>query len=104
MKANRFIVPLVLSAVLTACAPTQTSRSAGQTLDDTTLTAKVKTELAKTQGVGDALAVNVDTYRGVVSLSGFVDSQQQMQTAVQAASRVPGVTKVDNNMRLKSRP
>jgi len=99
---------LAVAAALTfgfaGCAPTQTSRSAGEVVDDATLTARVKTELAKTAGIGDALKINVDTYRGVVSLAGFVDNSQHAQTAAAAARKVPGVSSVVNNLQVKPPP
>lgn len=97
------LAALAVAAVLGACAPTPTQRTAGQYVDDATLTARVKTELAQTQGLGEALAINVDSYRGVVSLAGFVDSQQQIQTAVNAARRVDGVREVKNSLQVKPR-
>ncbi|WP_334186346.1 BON domain-containing protein [Noviherbaspirillum sp.] len=92
---------IIVAGALVACAPTQTSRGTGQVLDDVTVTAKVKTEIAQTQGIGDAAQINVDTYRGVVSLAGFVDNERQAQIAMQAARRVPGVEKVQNNLQVK---
>lgn len=100
---QHLILPLVMSVMLAACSGSPTSRSTGQTIDDASITARVKTEIAKDVSVGQAAGVNVDTYRGTVSLSGFVDSQAQAQAAVRAASQVPGVQKVDNNLKLKSR-
>lgn len=104
MKKLTVLLSIVFSLFLSACAPTQTSRSTGQTIDDAAITARVKTEIAQTQGIGDAAAINVDTYRGVVSLAGFVDNEQQKRNAGQAAMRVAGVEKVFNNLRLKSQP
>lgn len=103
MKLTSLLFSLVFSLFLTACAPTQTSRSTGETLDDAAITARVKTEIAQTQGIGEAAMINVDTYRGVVSLAGFVDSEQQRRIAEQAASKVKGVTRVINNLELKKR-
>lgn len=103
MKQLTFFLPFLFAAILSACAPSQTSRATGQVMDDAAITARVKTEIGKAQGLGEALTINVDTYRGVVSLSGFVDSEQQIGAAGQAAMRVPGVDKVVNNLRLKPR-
>ena len=103
MRIQTVILSMVISLLVAACAPTSTSRSTGQVLDDTAITARVKTEIAQTQGIGDAAAINVDTYRGVVSLAGFVDNEQQKRNAGQAAMRVSGVEKVFNNLQLKSR-
>jgi osmotically-inducible protein OsmY len=95
------IVSLGLGMVAAGCQSTATSRSTGETMDDASLTAKVKTEIAKEQGLGDALAINVDTYRQVVSLSGFVNNQDQAQKAADCARRVPGVREVKNNLQTK---
>jgi osmotically-inducible protein OsmY len=95
------ILGLSIAALSSGCAPTATTRSVGTTVDDATITAKVKTEIAKEEGLGGALAINVDTYRGVVSLSGFVDSADQAQKAGACARRVGGVTEVKNNLSVK---
>ena len=103
MNVLKLFIPLFLSLFIVACAPTQTSRSTGEALDDTAITARVKTEIAKTAGIGEAAAINIDTYRGVVSLAGFVDSEQQRVNAARAAMGVPGVSRVVNNLELKKR-
>lgn len=92
---------VLLAGFLAACSPTQTARGTGEFVDDATLTARVKTELTRTQGLGDALAINVDSYRGVVSLAGFVDNEAQARAAVQAARNVNGVREVRNNLQVK---
>lgn len=92
---------ILLAAFLAACAPRQTARGTGEFVDDATLTARVKTELTRTQGLGEALAINVDSYRGVVSLAGFVDNEAQARAAVNAARNVSGVREVKNNLQVK---
>ncbi len=94
-------VSAMLSIAAVGCTPTATTRSVGTTVDDASITAKVKTEIAKEQGLGEALAINVDTYRSVVSLSGFVDSQEQVAKAGNCARRVEGVAEVKNNLSVK---
>ena len=79
------------------------SRTAGQFTSDAALTAKVKTALASDAGLGTAADVNVNTYRGVVQLNGFVDSQDKIQRAAEVARKVEGVTRVDNNLSVKPR-
>ena len=101
MNRSRLLLVSLLSLFLSACAPTATSRSTGEVLDDAAITARVKTSIAKTEGIGDAAAINVDTYRGVVSLAGFVDSAQEKHKAEEVAMHVPGVEKVFNNLELK---
>lgn len=103
MKKLAIALSAVFTLLLSACAPTQTSRSTGQALDDAAITTRVKTEIAKSGGVGSAAAVKVDTYRGVVILAGFVDSDQQKRDAGQAAVGVPGVEKVFNNIQVKGK-
>ncbi|GAB3551693.1 hypothetical protein GCM10027343_36280 [Noviherbaspirillum agri] len=103
MKISASIIALIASLFLAACAPTSSSRSTGQTLDDAAVTARVKTEIAKTQGLGEAAVINVDTFRGAVSLAGFVDNEQQKRAAEDAAMKVPGVGKVFNNLQIKPR-
>ena len=78
------------------------SETTGQYIDDATVTAKVKTAIASDVGVKAAANVNVETYRGVVQLSGFADSDAQASKAVAAAKRVNGVRSVKNDMRIKS--
>lgn len=104
MNMLKPLIAFLLAMLMAACAPSQTSRSTGQTLDDAAITARVKTEVAKASGITDAAMINVDTYRGVVSLAGFVDSEQQRNTAAKAAMAVPGVSRVINNLELKKRP
>ena len=79
------------------------SRTAGQFTSDAALTAKVKTALAKDAGLGTAADVNVNSYRGVVQLNGFVDSPDKIQRASEVARSVEGVSRVDNNLSVKPR-
>lgn len=79
-----------------------TKRSAGEFTDDAAITAKVKSAIATDVGARTAAAVNVDTYRGTVSLSGFVDDKETAQRAEAAAKKVSGVRDVKNSIRLKS--
>ena len=78
-----------------------TSRTAGEVTSDAALTAKVKTALARDAGLGTAADVNVQSYRGVVQLNGFVASRDQIQRAADAARGVEGVSRVENNLRVK---
>jgi hyperosmotically inducible periplasmic protein len=91
-------------AGLGACASQESSsarRNAGEFTDDAALTAKVKSAIATDAGAKTAAAVNVETYRGVVQLTGFVDSDDQVTRAVSAAKKVQGVRSVKNDIRLK---
>lgn len=89
-------------AGLAACASDSPSRrSAGEFTDDAAMTAKVKTAIATDAGAKTAAAVNVETFRGVVQLTGFVDSEDQASRAVTAAKKVQGVRSVKNDIRIK---
>jgi len=79
----------------------EAKRTVGETSEDAALTAKVKTALATAAGLGTAANVNVQSYRGVVQLNGFVGSQEQIQRAGDAARAVEGVSKVENNLQVK---
>ena len=96
---------LALAALLGGCASTpqegDTKETTGQYIDDATVTAKVKTAIATDVGVKAASNVNVETYRGVVQLSGFADSDEQASKAVTAAKKTSGVRSVRNDIRVK---
>lgn len=105
MKHNVLSILLAAALVggsLAACAPSGTSRSTGQFVDDATLTARAKAALAGAQDV-NPLAINIETYRGEVSLTGFVDSKAEADRAVSAVQKVDGVRAVRNDMRIKPR-
>jgi hyperosmotically inducible periplasmic protein len=83
------------------CSRGENDRTAGQTVDDTAVTAKVKTAFAQDAGVR-AIDVKVTTYRGTVQLSGWVNTAEEKAKAEQVAKTVPGVTKVDNQITVKT--
>ena len=105
MSKELLIAALSATALaLAACAsnePSSKQETTGQYLDDATVTAKVKTAIATDVGVKAASNVNVETYRGVVQLSGFADSEDQASKAVTAAKKVNGVRSVKNDIRVK---
>ena len=78
------------------------TRTAGEVVDDTVITAKVKTALAADPVVA-AHQVNVETREGVVQLAGFVDNGDQKSKATELARRVAGVKQVDNQLEVKQR-
>jgi hyperosmotically inducible periplasmic protein len=97
------LVVLLLAAVGTlaaACAATPTQESTGGFIDDSTITAKVKTNLAQDAKVS-ATDVHVKTYKGVVDLSGFVNSSSEISEAGLVAGQVSGVKSVHNNLIVK---
>lgn len=103
MRKLAILFTMMFALVLGACSSTETSRSTGETFDDAGITTRVKTAIAQDQGVGEAARINVDTYKGTVSLGGFVDTAEQRQAAAVAASKVKGVDRVVNNLMLKKR-
>ncbi len=101
--SQRFSILLLAAAALTSvggCASTTTQESTGQYLDDTAITAKVKTAIFNDASLKSA-EINVETFKGVVQLSGFVNSAGDIQHAVQLVQGLSGVRSVRNDMRLK---
>lgn len=90
-----------VATLSTSCAGTATRESTGEYIDDATITTKVKAAFVKDPLV-KALQVNVDTFKGAVQLSGFVDTAEQKSRAEQVAAGVVGVTTVKNNITLKT--
>lgn len=88
------------SAVFTGCAGTSTRESTGEYIDSSAVTARVKSALAADEFVR-ARDVQVETYRGTVQLSGFVDSEAQKDRATDIARSVAGVESVKNNLIVK---
>ena len=90
---------VIVALALGACSATRTQQSAGEVVDDSVLTAKVKTALV-TDPVTKARQIDVETYRGVVQLGGFVDSQEQKARAAELARGVTGVQDVRNDLKV----
>ena len=95
-------IAVVAIGGLAACSSDPAKKeTAGEYASDTGLTAKVKTAIATDVGARTAAGVNVETYKGTVQLSGFVDSQDQATRAADAAKKVEGVRSVKNDIRVK---
>ena len=104
MKTHRFAmaaVVVLLLAAFTAHAEDPAKRSTGEYLDDKIVTAEVKAALLKDPEV-KGLQVNVETYDGVVQLSGFVDNPEQIPKAAEVAKSVKGVKSVKNDLHVRS--
>lgn len=93
-------VVLLILITLVACASTRTHESAGEYVDDSVITTKVKTLLAN-DDFFKSFQISVETYKGIVQLSGFVNSQQAVDKAGQMARSVQGVNSVKNNLIVK---
>ncbi len=83
------------------CASTSTRESTGEYIDDSAITTKVKSSLFADPDVS-GFAVKVETYKGIVQLSGFVNTPGEKQRAGDIAARVAGVRSVENNLVVKT--
>jgi len=90
----------VLLASLLGCASTPKQEGTGEYIDDTVITTKVKAAVFSEPSLKSA-EINVETFKGVVQLSGFVSSRADINKAVEVARSVKGVESVKNDMRLK---
>lgn len=93
-----FLALSLLTAV--GCASTDKQSSTGEYIDDTVLTGKVKAAIFDDPDLKSA-EINVETFKGVVQLSGFVTSQAAITKAVAVAGGIEGVSSVKNDMRVK---
>jgi osmotically-inducible protein OsmY len=88
------------TAVLAGCASTPNQQSTGQAIDDGVLTAKVKAKLIE-DPVTKAHQINVETFKGTVQLSGFVESNQARTRALQLARDTDGVKQVKDALEIR---
>ena len=100
IKAFSAIVATVILTMTLGCASTRTHEGTGQYVDDSAITTKVKAAILGEPGL-KVSEINVETFKGVVQLSGFVSSRSDIKSAVKVASAVTGVKSVKNDMRLK---
>jgi hyperosmotically inducible periplasmic protein len=94
-----FALALLLSAM--GCT-SMTGETAGQFIDDSTITTSVKAKLVADK-VANLTRIDVDTTNRVVSLNGVVESPEHRARAEQLAMHVSGVRRVDNNLQIQSR-
>ena len=94
------IAGALLMATALGCASTAKQEGTGEYIDDTVITGKVKTAIFNEPTLKSA-EINVETFKGVVQLSGFVSSQDAVNKAVTVTRTVAGVKSVKNDMRLK---
>lgn len=101
-RINRFmmIVFALLLSTMLGCAGTSTREGTGEYVDDTVITGKVKAAIFNEPTLKSA-EINVETFKGTVQLSGFVNSRGDINKAVELTRSVSGVTSVKNDMRLK---
>jgi osmotically-inducible protein OsmY len=84
----------VTAPLVTGC-----GKTVGETIDDATTTARVKTALLNDEAVG-GLRIDVDTFKGVVTLSGRVKSQAEKERAIELAKRTNGVAEVKDALQI----
>jgi osmotically-inducible protein OsmY len=85
----RFLVVLIMIAAFVACASTPTQEGTGGYFDDSVITAKIKTQLAADDFL-KSFQIGVESRKGIVQLSGFVNSQAAVDKAGQIARGVKG--------------
>ena len=100
IKRISTILAALAMATTLGCASTSKSEGTGEYVDDSVITAKVKTAILEQKGLKSA-EINVETFKGVVQLSGFVSSHDAELLAMSTARSVKGVTSVKNDMRVK---
>lgn len=94
------ILSSLLVVSLVACTPTDKRASAGEYIDDTMITGKVKAALVADPEL-KATEINVETFKGTVQLSGFVAAPEHIPKAVQLTRNIEGVKDVKNAMAVK---
>ena len=91
------LLALVLAMPLLAGA---CGKTVGETIDDATITTRVKTSLLNDPTVG-GLRIDVDTFKGVVTLSGRVKTEKERETAIALARKIDGVTDVKSTLQIE---
>lgn len=104
MKRLKYISTIILAVMLATmlgCASTPKQEGTGEYFDDSVITTKVKAAVFNEPSLKSA-EIKVKTFKGEVQLSGYVSSEAAINTAVEVARSVKGVTSVKNDMRVKS--
>ena len=102
-QLNKYLSAVFLAVTLASavgCSSTQQREGTGQYIDDSVITGKVKAALIE-DTLTKATEINVETFKGVVQLSGFVSSQESANRAVELSTGISGVKSVRNDMRIK---
>jgi osmotically-inducible protein OsmY len=98
--AAAMLLAAIMTAGTVACSSTPTQQSTGQAIDDGVVTAKVKAKLIE-DPVTKAHEINVETFKGTVQLSGFVESNEARTRALQLARETDGVKKVKDALEIR---
>jgi osmotically-inducible protein OsmY len=99
-KNGFFALTIFCALALGACAQTGTRESTGAYVDNSAVTAKVKTAILQDPSL-KVMQIHVTTYKNIVQLSGFVDTPQMVERAGKVARDVEGVTSVQNDLIVK---
>jgi osmotically-inducible protein OsmY len=102
-QLGKYLSPLFVAVALVSvvgCASTPKQEGTGEYVDDTVITGKVKSAILNEPTLKVA-EINVETFKGIVQLSGFVSSQAAATKAVEVTRTVGGVKSVKNDMRIK---
>jgi osmotically-inducible protein OsmY len=91
---------MTLVVAFLGCASTPTKESTGEYVDDSTITTKVKAAIFNDPAL-KVFQINVETFKGEVQLSGYVDSAKNVEKAGEVARSVGGVKSVKNNLNVK---
>jgi hyperosmotically inducible protein len=89
------IIALLAPLMLAAC-----GKSVSDTIDDATITTRVKTSLLNDPDVG-GLRIDVDTFKGVVTLSGRVKTKEEEAKAMTLARKIGGVADVKSSLQIQ---
>ncbi|NOT14490.1 MAG: BON domain-containing protein [Methylotenera sp.] len=103
MKQLKYIYATIFAlafAAMLGCASTAKHEGTGEYFDDSIITTKVKAAVLNEPTLKSS-EINVETFKGVVQLSGFVNSEADIAKAATVARQVKGVTSVKNDMRVK---
>ncbi len=103
MNISKSIAKVIVATTMMfmlGCAATSTREGTGEYVDDTVITTKVKAAILAEPGLKSA-EINVETFKGIVQLSGFVTSQESINRAADVTRGVNGVKSVRNDMRVK---
>ena len=96
----RFLIGLLLIVSLVSCAGSKSHESTGEYFDDVVISSKVRATI-----LGDSMVkitqIDVETFKGIVQLSGFVDSTKAANRAAELARKVRGVRQVNNSLIVK---
>lgn len=96
----RLTLITIMLTVFAGCASTETQEGTGEYIDDTVITAKVKAGIFNESSL-KSREINIETFKGIVQLSGFVSSQTEVDRAGAVAAKVAGVKSVKNDIGIK---